>query len=290
MSDEYGKSVRIIRENRNLSLSQLSDGIVSKSTLDKFELGDSSISFENLLPLLQRLRVSLSEFLYRVNEHSTSSVTQTLQKASRAYSRKDVLSLKRQLSELVNEKILEPKNLPFHRLDIIAVKAALGMLQNVPLPKEDVDFAMSYFLTQNEWFHYDLAILQFLPPFLASDILTQLVDTLFKNIPTFFHSMSNITLATNILIAVIGQLIMANAINDAEHLILRTRRESAIAAYLTTTLTLTEYEAIIQYRRGNQAKAAESHETLIAFLKILDMHDAMSSLDSLWDQLTTAAE
>ncbi|WP_137662662.1 helix-turn-helix domain-containing protein [Enterococcus hulanensis] len=59
-----GKIFRELRKDRGLSLQDLADEINSRSFISKFEKGDSKISFHRLEHLLERLNVSMEEFLY----------------------------------------------------------------------------------------------------------------------------------------------------------------------------------------------------------------------------------
>ncbi|MDT2598296.1 helix-turn-helix transcriptional regulator [Enterococcus hulanensis] len=65
---------RELRKDRGLSLQDLTDEINSRSFISKFEKGDSKISFHRLEHLLERLNVSMEEFLYlRAKSRGASS-------------------------------------------------------------------------------------------------------------------------------------------------------------------------------------------------------------------------
>lgn len=59
-----GETFRQLRKDRGLSLHAVADEINSLSFISKFEKGDSNISFYRLEHLLERINVSMEEFLY----------------------------------------------------------------------------------------------------------------------------------------------------------------------------------------------------------------------------------
>lgn len=57
-----GKTIRILRKSKNMTLAELAHGIVSLPFLSKYERNNSDISASNFLSLLDRLNVNLREF------------------------------------------------------------------------------------------------------------------------------------------------------------------------------------------------------------------------------------
>ncbi len=66
--NEYGKTIRKIREEKGYTMQQLSDGILSTSFLSKFERGNSDISISYFFQILERLSLSYDEFLFVHND------------------------------------------------------------------------------------------------------------------------------------------------------------------------------------------------------------------------------
>ncbi|GMC01894.1 helix-turn-helix domain-containing protein [Enterococcus thailandicus] len=73
-----GRALKFIRVRKGISQSELANNIVSASFLSKLENEHSNISFDLALLLIDRLGVSISEFIELVKlldeEHSTSSL------------------------------------------------------------------------------------------------------------------------------------------------------------------------------------------------------------------------
>ncbi|MFT8813494.1 helix-turn-helix domain-containing protein [Oenococcus sp.] len=62
-----GKALRKLRLSKGMTLKETASGILSVSFLGKVENGENSISIENLVHVLQKLGVSMNEFMFLAN-------------------------------------------------------------------------------------------------------------------------------------------------------------------------------------------------------------------------------
>ncbi|QBO35963.1 Rgg/GadR/MutR family transcriptional regulator [Periweissella cryptocerci] len=62
MLKNYGSYFRELRQEKGFTMAQIAEGVTSESFLSKFERGQSSISIELLLPLLEHINVKFDEF------------------------------------------------------------------------------------------------------------------------------------------------------------------------------------------------------------------------------------
>ena len=67
----YGELFKQIRIEKGLSLADLADADISPSFIGKFERNQSRISADWFIRLLQKMQVSLDEFIYRVDDHKS---------------------------------------------------------------------------------------------------------------------------------------------------------------------------------------------------------------------------
>ena len=67
MKSSLGRTLRKIRVGKQVSLSSLADDSLSKSQISRFERGESEISCIRLIHLLNKLNISLDEFLIAHN-------------------------------------------------------------------------------------------------------------------------------------------------------------------------------------------------------------------------------
>ena len=76
----HGEFIKKIRQEKHLTQKELAAGILSKNFLSKFERGESKITSEIFLKLLERLNVSLDEFEQLVTaKHSQKDFLQKLE-------------------------------------------------------------------------------------------------------------------------------------------------------------------------------------------------------------------
>lgn len=89
----HGEFIKKIRKEKHLTQKELAEGILSKNFLSKFERGESKITSEIFMNLLERLNVSLDEFEQLVT--SKYSQKEFLQKLETFKSQKEVLFIRK---------------------------------------------------------------------------------------------------------------------------------------------------------------------------------------------------
>lgn len=62
-SASLGSTFRTLRQSRGLSMNQVARDIISTSGLGKFERGEGSIGLEKFLPMLDRMNITMAEFI-----------------------------------------------------------------------------------------------------------------------------------------------------------------------------------------------------------------------------------
>ncbi|MEN2768045.1 helix-turn-helix domain-containing protein [Ornithinibacillus xuwenensis] len=91
---EYGKTLRIVRKQKGITLKRLADGICSVSFLSKFERGDSDITLGLMTRLLEKLMMNFDEFLFIHHDFQPDKLEQFFKAANTAYLNRDVKQLK----------------------------------------------------------------------------------------------------------------------------------------------------------------------------------------------------
>lgn len=75
MKSNLGKTLRKIRRGKQISLCSVADEYLSKSQISRFERGESEISCIRLINILDKLYITLDEFLILHDEDYTNSET-----------------------------------------------------------------------------------------------------------------------------------------------------------------------------------------------------------------------
>ncbi|CKI46383.1 helix-turn-helix domain-containing protein [Streptococcus pneumoniae] len=94
MKSNFGQTLRKIRKSKNISITQLKDGCLSKSQISRFERGESEISCIRLINLLNKLNVTIDEFISIHNNNTLPHFPTLINNIRKLYSRNDVESLK----------------------------------------------------------------------------------------------------------------------------------------------------------------------------------------------------
>lgn len=147
----HGEFIKKIRQEKHLTQKELAEGILSKNFLSKFERGESKITSEIFLNLLERLNVSLDEFEQLViSKHSQKEF---LQKLETFKSQKDGYLLENLKAE--ENHLFQADRNRRHLHNQILVEAHLQYLQGKNLDVKQKRVIQSYLFEVEEWGDYE---------------------------------------------------------------------------------------------------------------------------------------
>lgn len=98
MEKELGKTLRRLRQGKQVSISSLADGYLSKSQISRFERGESEITCSRLLNLLDKLNITIDEFVSIHSKTHTHFFT-LLSQVRKYYAEKNVAKLTKLLGD-----------------------------------------------------------------------------------------------------------------------------------------------------------------------------------------------
>lgn len=152
MKSNLGQTLRKIRKSKNISITQLEDGCLSKSQISRFERGESEISCIRLLNLLNKLNVTIDEFISIHNNNMLPPFPTLINNIRKLYSRNDVESLKILLN--ANSKYTT------NSLENTMLKSLLYTLTPDISPSEEELLELSDYLFSVEiWGFYEIVLL-----------------------------------------------------------------------------------------------------------------------------------
>lgn len=151
---EFGHIFKILRENKQLSLTTTSEGIVTKSFLSKFENGQSDISISNFMALLNRLNSSMDD-VYAI-EGNSNDFSSLLLQAQAAYQSNNVLILATlRDTEL---KKWEVTNINFHKCNSIMFDGLRANLVDEVISAADSQYIYDYLFEVEFWGVYEIEL------------------------------------------------------------------------------------------------------------------------------------
>ncbi len=147
----HGEFIKKIRQEKHLTQKELAEGILSKNFLSKFERGESKITSEIFLNLLERLNVSLDEFEQLVT--SKHSQKEFLQKLETFKSQKDRYLLENLKAE--EKQLFQSDRNRRHLHNQILVEVHLQYLQGKNIDVKQKRVIQSYLFEVEEWGDYE---------------------------------------------------------------------------------------------------------------------------------------
>lgn len=153
-----GSRYKELRINKNYSINQVSNGSLSKSFISRFENDLSDISLTNLIKLLDRINVSMQEFIYN-QELSSESYLELEKKSAFAYHTNDLLKLNAIEVEQQNKFLITAN--PVNHANAIMLKAMQFDLTNIPLDKSEIKFMNQYLFSIETWGEYEFTLFNY---------------------------------------------------------------------------------------------------------------------------------
>lgn len=154
MKSNLGSTLRKIRKGKQITLSAIADKHLSKSQISRFERGESEISCIRLINILDKLNISLDEFLILHDKDSTKteSFVNLVQYIRKQYSSKNIDNIKSLLS------VTSSFNLNSYEATMI--KSILYTLDKDVAPSDEELLQLTdYLFNVEKWGYYEIILL-----------------------------------------------------------------------------------------------------------------------------------
>ena len=153
MNSKLGITLRKIRKGKQISLCSIADSNLSKSQISRFERGESEISCIRLINILDKLHVTLDEFLILHDDDYTNSESfaNLVQYIRKQYSSQSIDNIACLLSDTTNYT-LDP-------LEKTMVKSILHTMDSRIIPSDEELLQLTDYLFKVEkWGYYEIII------------------------------------------------------------------------------------------------------------------------------------
>lgn len=216
--ENYGITLKMIRKSLELTQAEISAGIMSQSNYSKVEKGEIEIPFSKMINLLDRLGMSVDEFLY-VHRDYTKNPGNQLKRLTQLKAG-DKESILKHINEL---KLIE--NPTPRDQQMIAIFEALLLVSNNDYKAAQIKVLHLWKRLEkhNQWYIYDLRLINAILYLFPIDIAKSIVNLAFKRINDYnnFRSMNQMVanLQINYLLLLIDNKKYSMALNEVESLI-----------------------------------------------------------------------
>ncbi|MGT2783989.1 helix-turn-helix domain-containing protein [Streptococcus merionis] len=154
MKSKLGIILRKVRKGKQVSLCSVADEYLSKSQISRFERGESEISCIRLINILDKLHITLDEFLILHDRDytQTESFTNLVQYIRKQYSLQNINNIKSLLSA--------PSNFTLNSFEKTMVKSILYTMDSTIFPSDEELLQLTDYLFKVEkWGYYEIILL-----------------------------------------------------------------------------------------------------------------------------------
>ena len=149
-----GKTLRKVRKGKQVSLCSIADENLSKSQISRFERGESEISCIRLINILEKLHVSLDEFLilYDNDYANKKTFANLVQRIRRDYSSQNI--------DKITTLLSDSSGYTLNSFEKTMIKSIVHTLDDNIIPTEEELFQLTDYLFKVEkWGYYEIILL-----------------------------------------------------------------------------------------------------------------------------------
>ena len=154
MKSKLGITLRKVRNGKQISLCSVADEHLSKSQISRFERGESEISCIRLINILDKLHITLDEFLILHDEDytNTESFANLVQYIRKQYSSQSINNIASLLSDISNYTL--------NSFEKTMVKSILHTMDSSAIPSDEELLQLTDYLFKVEkWGYYEIILL-----------------------------------------------------------------------------------------------------------------------------------
>ena len=154
MKSKLGVTLRKVRNGKQISLCSVADEHLSKSQISRFERGESEISCIRLINILDKLHITLDEFLILHDQDytKTESFANLVQYIRKQYSSQNINNIACLLSDTSNYTL--------NSFEKTMVKSILHTMDSTIIPSDEELLQMTdYRFKVEKWGYYEIILL-----------------------------------------------------------------------------------------------------------------------------------
>lgn len=216
--ENYGKTLKTIRESLLFTQVDISSGIMSQSNYSKVEKGEIDMPFSKMIDLLNRLGMTVDEFLYIHRDYTKNPGTQLklLTKMKTA----DKQSIIKNINKLKANRDLSQRDQEL----LLIFEALLLVLKNkYDAAREKVLLIWARLEKHDNWYLYDIQLINSILYLFPIDVAESIVDLALRRLDIYknFRNINQLSanLQINFLLLLIDNKKYSMALNETEKMI-----------------------------------------------------------------------
>lgn len=270
----FGQAIKQIRSAKGLSQEELSQGIMSRSNLSRFETGDYYPSYDKVIGIIERLELSLEEILYIANDYQPNEVAQLYQQlveSENQYAQQEIESI----SIEAKERYQQTGNAGYQRIYVFAQLALnqLGVATKELDKREIEQLLLPYFTEKEEWYINDLRYLNNCLAVFDIEDACFIANRALKNFEKYQNFKSQTNIQTNLMINIGTRCFEQGAYKESQRYFQKAKEYSTSFNHLYNQVICAVYLGILT---TNPEEAQLGHYFVV--LEELGYHETVNYL------------
>ncbi|MGG0731542.1 hypothetical protein [Bacillus paramycoides] len=158
MKRNLGEVFREIRESKNLKLLDVCGVDLSLSQLSRFERGECEISAYKLFSALEKINVSVEEYILAINNYQKNYIDELFSKLNEYHLQNNVKMMK-SLLEQEQDKIKNSEKSIYAEINCLLISVRIQQIDPAfIIYNNDKEKLVDYLLSVNDWGYYELQV------------------------------------------------------------------------------------------------------------------------------------
>jgi len=283
--EHAGEFLKVIRESREMTLKDVTDGICNYSTLQKFEAGTGNMRFRTVFQIIKNLGITLAEFHQVMSNYESDDFKVMINGAVEFYEQNNVEELTKiveQLKHLIPET--EKGQNSYFKLNYLMAKALLSQIDDTTqLSQEEKELIVGKLLFNEHWGYFELSLFGNVVKIFETEKLLELTNEMIERSKFYQAIPKNKHLASEILLNVMKILVVRRKYTEA-------RKISEVIAnmldenhmYLKVVYGFTK--GTLEFSDGNFELGLQMMADVIKILEILKVNVLLEEYRALYKQ------
>lgn len=283
--DKLGYVFRNLRIDKNYSLKEVAEGILSMSFLSKFERGDSDISLSKFYLLLERLNMTMDEFTFISNDYRPIQIEELLRTVRIAYENNNLTLLLKLEQDEVNK--WKKYNFLSYKYNSIMIRAlAHDLDKKLKMNKKDIELLNNYLFSVENWGFYEIMLFGNSMSILSIESIVALSKEILNKTQLYSTIRKNKEELVRVLLNTIVYCIESNRLNSAFHFLISAEKILEQSEFYFEKVKLLYLTGIYKIVTGNSASGVPMANTAIQIMNDLkDINVANNHEEYLKDKM-----
>lgn len=279
---DFGKIFKILRESKNFSLREASEGTISMAQLSRFERGLSSVSIDSFFQCLDNINVLLDEFQAIYNNYTLTDDIRFNKELFEAYLNNNYLKLDKFLNDLEIEKLKYPNKKSLYLNSVIVKIVIYTCDQSRKVPKKDVNYLVDYLFSVEQWGRYELWLFINSVNVLTIDTLVTLSSEMLSRVQFYDELLENRRKVYQMLLNVVTICIESDCLAQALKFMKILDSLQLSEADIFERIILRFNKAFYSFKRGDKA----SMKLMLEYIDMLKRLDCIGTADKLFSSIS----